>query len=180
MNWLAENSLPIWMGGAVALTMAMVVYLQTRANKALLGAVAVVAVTAALLAAEWLMETPREAVERTLYQLADAVEANDVPGTLMFIVPSANQMRTDVETLMPRVKIEQANILGTPDIDVDLTPNPPEASVRCRVFVHATDKQGGMKGGDMSELVIAFVRDGNRWLVKDYTSSRDWRREIGR
>ena len=50
MNWLAENALPIWVGGAVALTMAFIVYLQTRTNGALLGIVAVIVVTAALAA----------------------------------------------------------------------------------------------------------------------------------
>ena len=36
MNWLAENTLPICMIGAVALAMAVFVYFQTRTNGALL------------------------------------------------------------------------------------------------------------------------------------------------
>jgi hypothetical protein len=180
MNWLAENALLIWVGAAVALTLAVVIYSQVRTLGALLGIVGVVAVAAGLLLAEHFLETPREAVSRTLYELADAVEANDVARTLAHIVPASNAMRTDVETLMPRVRIEKANIIGTPMIDVDMARDPPEARVECRGFVQATEKQGGMKGGDMAELVITFVRDGERWLVKDYTTSRDWRRGIGR
>ncbi len=65
MNWLAENSLAIWMLGTVALTLALVIYFQTRTNRALYGVAAVVIVTAALLLTSWLIETPREAVERT-------------------------------------------------------------------------------------------------------------------
>ena len=42
MDYLAENSLPIWMGGAIAFTMALVAYLQTRGNAALLSIAAAV------------------------------------------------------------------------------------------------------------------------------------------
>jgi hypothetical protein len=178
MNWLADNALPIWACGAVALTMALIVYFQSRTNGALVGVVAVLAVTAALLLIEWAIETPREAVERTLYELADAVEANDVPGALRFIAPGASQIRSDVETLMPLVKIDTANIMGSPLIDVDETGQPPTAKVECRGFFHGTMKQNGMKGGDAAQITIYFVRDGDVWLVSDYEPNKDWRREI--
>ncbi|MEX2306302.1 MAG: hypothetical protein WD738_01840 [Pirellulales bacterium] len=181
MNWLAENALPIWMGGAVALTMAMVIYLQTRSNRALLGMGAVVLATAALLTAEWFMETPREAVERTLYQLAAAVEANDVPGTLAFLAPTADErIREDVETLMPLVNIERARVIGTPQIDVADGSDPAAATVQCRGIIVATVKRSGMKGGADDRLTMEFVRDGDRWLVESYTSNRNWNRAVGR
>src|SRR5438094_496676 len=105
MNWLAENALPIWMGGAIALTMASIIYFQTRSKRAAMGILGVLAVTAAFLLFNWCVETPREAVERTLYELAATVESNDVPGTLAFLAPAAtSQLRKDVETLMPQVR----------------------------------------------------------------------------
>jgi hypothetical protein len=181
INWLAENALPIWMGGAVALTMALVVYLQTRTNKALAGVGGVVAVTAALLAAEWLMETPREALERTLYQLAATVEANDVPGTLAFLAPTADtRIRQDVETLMPLVDIERARIIGTPQIDVAKGSQPDTATVQCRGVIIATVRQSGMKGGQEDQLTMNWVRSGDRWRVESYTSNRNWHRALGR
>lgn len=181
MNYLAENALPIWMGGAVAFTMALVVYLQTRSNRALLGNVAVIAATAALLLAEWLMETPREAVERTLYELAATVEANDVPGALRFLSPTADtEIRSDIETLMPLVDIERARVIGTPQIEVDDGPGAKSATVKCRGIIVATTKQNGMKGGAEDELTIGFVHRGDRWLLLDYTSQRNWHRAVGR
>jgi hypothetical protein len=181
MNWLAENALPIWMGGAVALTLALVVYLQTRTNKALFGMGLVAAITGALLAAEWLLETPREAVERRLYELAAAVEANDVPATLAFLAPSADvRIREDVEELMPLVHVERARIIGTPQIDVPEGARPTTATVECRGIVIATVKQSGMKGGQDDRLTLHWVRDGDRWLVESYTSNRNWHRALGR
>jgi hypothetical protein len=181
IHWLAENALPIWMGGAVALTMALVVYLQTRTNKVLFGMAAVVAITAALLAAEWLMETPREAVERRLYELAATVEANDVPGTLAFLAPTADkEIREDVETLMPLVDIERARVVGTPQIEVAEGSQPATATVQCRGIIVATVRKSGMKGGQDDQLTMHWVRSGDRWLVESYTSKRNWHRAVGR
>jgi hypothetical protein len=180
MNWLAENALPIWMGGAVALTMAFIVYWQTGANGALLGILGVIVATAALLLTEWLIETPREAVERTLYELADAVEANDVEGALRFIAPGASQIRKDVETLMPLVKIDTANIVGNPLIEIDYSDKHPVARVECRGFVHGTLRKDGMRGGEMAKMVVFFIPEGDRWLVSEYVPDKDWRGAVGR
>jgi hypothetical protein len=181
MNWLAENALPIWACGAVAFTMALIVYLQTRANGALLAIVAVLGVTALLLLAEWAMETPREAVERTLYELAAAVEANDVSGAASYLAPSADSaIRSDVETLMPLVNIERARIMGAPKIDVASGPKPASATAQIRGIIVATMKQNGMKGGQEDQLTLDLVRNGDRWLIESYTSKRNWHRALGR
>jgi hypothetical protein len=181
MSWLAENALPIWVCGAIALTMAVIVYVQTRENKALVAVVAVMAVTGALVIAESLMETPREAVERSLYELAAVVESNDVPGTLTYLAPTADQrIRSDVETLMPLVTIERARIISTPQIELGTGLNPTSAVVQCRGFILAVDKRDGMKGGQEDHLTMTWIRHGDRWLLENYTSKRNWHRALGR
>ena len=181
MNWLAENALPIWAAGAVALTMALIVYLQTRTNQALLAVGAVVAIVAALLVAEHLLETPREAVERRLYELAATVEADDVPAALRFLASSADtQIRHDIETLMPLVNIERARIIGTPKIELEDADEPASATVTCRGIIIATVKQGGMKGGAEDELLMTWIRQGDRWLVQDYVAKKNWNRAVRR
>jgi hypothetical protein len=175
MNYLAENALPIWVAGAVLLTMAGVFYWQMRSSAALAAVIAVAAIAGLLLGFERFVETPREAIERTLYEMADVVEANDVEGALSYVAPGASQIRSDVETLMPEVRVERANVVGTPVTSVNLSSNPPTATVTCRGFVYGTLKRNGMTGGEPVELVITFVQDGDRWLVKDYNSPRDWR-----
>jgi hypothetical protein len=79
---------------------------------------------------------------------------------------------------MPQVRIERANIVGTPETQVDMAQSPPTASVTCRGFVYGTLKRNGMTGGQAVELVITFVQAGDRWLVQDYTSPKDWRRAV--
>jgi hypothetical protein len=172
-RWLAENALPIWIGGAIALTMAGVVYFQTRSKGSLYGIVGVLAITAALLLFNWFVETPREAVEHALYQLAAAVEANDVPGALAQLAPTANApLRKDVETLMPQVKIERARIIGEPQIE--LSPDENAATIQCRGVIMAVNKRDGMKGGAEDRLVLEWVRRGDRWLLENYTSQKNW------
>src|SRR3954452_24020342 len=142
MNWLAENTLTIFMIGAVALAMAVFVYFQTRTNGALYGVLGVILLTAVLALTSWLIETPREAVERSLYELAATVEANDVKGVLGYLAPSADaQLRKDVETLMPLVRIDRARIIETPEITVEGGANPHAATVKCRGFILAVNKQ---------------------------------------
>jgi ketosteroid isomerase-like protein len=180
MNWLAENALAIWAVGAVALTMALVVYFQLGTRNSQLAVVAVVLVTAALLVVEAMIETPREAVARTVDEIAAAVRANDMPGVLSYIAPTATTLRQEIETAMPLATIERAAVLGTPQIELAPGEPPTEAFVVCRVFVQGTLKQGGMRGGQAAACTVTFARDGERWLVTDYTSDRDWRRAVGR
>ena len=179
MTWLAENSLPIWMGGAIALTMAFIVFVQTRANGALLGILGVIAVTAALLLTERLIETPREAVERNLYTLAATIEANDVQGALAYVAPTANaDLRKDVETLLPLVRIERARIISTPITEVSSSGD--TATVQCRGMILAVNKKDGMKGGAEDRFVLTWVKRDNHWLLDSYTSQKDWNNAVGR
>jgi hypothetical protein len=179
MNWLADNALPIGVGGVVALTMAFVVYFHTRSPNALAAIVAVFVITAALLISEHLLETPREAVERTLYELAAAVEANDVPGALSFLAPSAApDIRNEIQQQMPLVKIERARVIGSPKIEVGSGAK--TAMVQCRGLIVAVIKQNGTKGGAEDEVTLEFVQSGDRWQVENYTSKRNWNRALGR
>jgi hypothetical protein len=181
MMWLAENELVIWIAGAVALTMALVVYWQTRSALAQGAVAAVVIITAALLVFERLVETPREAVERTLEEIVIAVRTNDMPGVLRNISRSAVALRADVEKAMPLVTIDRANTIGSILIDVD--PNSPaqEATVKGRGFIHGTIRSNGMVAGQTAEFTVTFVREGDRWLLVDYAADKDnWRDELAR
>jgi hypothetical protein len=181
MNWLAENTLTIFMIGAVALAMAVFVYLQTRSNGALYGVLGVIVITAVLVLISWLIETPHEAVERSLYDLAATVEANDVKGALSYLAPSADpQLRKDVETLMPLVRIDRARVIGTPEIVLEGGANINAATVKCRGVIFAINKQDGMKGGAEDHLILKWVLRDKHWLLESYTSQKNWNRALGR
>jgi hypothetical protein len=176
MNYLAENALAIWMVGAVLVTMAGIAYAQLRTRGALVALLAVIAFVSLLLVVEHLVETPREAVARTLNELAATIEANDLPGVLAYIAPTAGEVRKDAETLMPLVVVNKARVLGTPEITVDDSAQPLAATAKCQGFVDVTVRQNGAKGPYMDRVEIHFVAAGDRWLIESYTPARDWRR----
>ena len=80
--------------------------------------------------------------------------------------------------MMPQVNIERARVIGTPKIDLDASAN--AATVQCRGIIIATIKQSGHKGGGDDQVVLTFVRSGDRWLLEDYRSNRKWDRALGR
>ncbi len=176
MNYLAENALVIWMVGAVLVTMAGIAYAQLRTRGALVALLAVIVFTGLLLVVEHLIETPREAIERTLNELAATIEANDLPGVLAFIAPTAGAVRKDAETLMPLVVVNKARVLGTPEITVDESAQPLSATAKCQGFVDVTVRQNGAKGPYMDRVEIHLVVAGDRWLIESYAPARDWRR----
>jgi hypothetical protein len=180
MNWFAENPLAICTIGAVALAMALFVYFQTRTNGALYGVLGVILLTGILVLISWLIETPREAVERSLYSLAATVEDNDVKGALSYLAPTADlQVRKDIEALMPLVKIERARIISTPEIAVGTGTNANSATVKCQGVALAVNRRDGMKGAAQDHFILKWVYRDNRWLIESYTSDRNWPRAVG-
>jgi hypothetical protein len=178
VNYVAENAVPIWAGGAVLATMALVVYCQSRANAALVALLIIAALTGGLLVFEWAMETPREAVERTLDEIAAAIEANDLPVLLTYIAPTAPKVRTDAETLMPLVIVKSASVPGTPKITIDEAAKPHTATAKCQGVIKLIVKQNRVEAPYMDRVTIEFVQDGERWLIRDYTPARDWRKAM--
>ncbi len=81
---------------------------------------------------------------------------------------------------MPEVRIERARIIGSPQIDMDGTPNPISATVKCTGAILAVNKQDGMKGGAEDHFVLYWARPADRWLLVSYKSDRNWRRALGR
>jgi hypothetical protein len=168
MTYLAEHALPIWIFGVLLVLLAWVTYLNLRTTWSLLLIPAAVALVAALLWAEWLIETPREAVRRRLDELADAIEADDLPTTLTYISTAAPEVRSEAQTLMPQVDVETANVVEVPAIEVDMAAQPPRAELLVHAFINATRRRDGMKQGMLDWLRVTFVLEDGKWVVQDY------------
>lgn len=174
MDLLLENSAPIWVGGAILLTMAGIVYGSLRTTGALMAMVAVVLLTIAALFAEHFYLTPREQVQAALEDLMAAVEADDVTGVLGLLAPTASNIRSDAETLMPMFEIDKARTTGTTEV---LLNGENSAIANARVFVQVRHKKSGMRGGDFAQVQFTYTRQGERWLVGDYDVSKEWRKK---
>jgi len=157
----------------VLVFLAWVTYLNLRTTKSLLLIPGAVALVAALLLVEWLIETPREAVLRRLYEMADAIEADDVPTTLTYISTSAGEIRAECEELMPLVEVETANVVEVPSVEVDMAAQPPRTTVLVHAFIKVTERRNHMKEGLFDWLRVTFVLEGGRWVIQDYTVQND-------
>ncbi|MEM6654975.1 MAG: hypothetical protein AAF596_04155 [Planctomycetota bacterium] len=176
MTLLLENPVPGAVAGAVLITLAGIVYSSLRTTGSLVALAVAIALCGLAVGVEWLVETPREQAERALYGLLDDVEANDLPGVLARLAPTAGGVRADAERLMPEFEVDKANCLGSMEVSIDEASSPPRAEVSCRVFVSARHRRTAAKGGDMTDVTFSFVRIGGAWLLDDYTGGKDWRR----
>jgi len=177
MNYLLENAAPIWIAGAILLTMAGIVYSSLRTGAAMLGMIGVILLTAAGLLGEYLYQTPREKVQAAMSDLFAAIEADDVPGVLARLAPGAAEIRADAQNLMPRFDIIKTR--ASSSINVTFPGDDSQAqqaTVDVTVFVQVTHKTSGMRGGNMARVEFQLQRQGDQWLVTEYSVSEDWRR----
>lgn len=180
VSYLVESPLPILVAGAIGLTVGVMVYLSTRTRGSQIAiGVILLATLAGVLVERW-VETPREEVARTLQQLLDAVESNDVPGVLSQLSPQAGDVRSDAETLMPRLDIERANSAGEVEITLDDERNPTQATAKFKGFIVATDKASGIRGAYNDGVTVVMDRAGDRWLVRECIPERNWRGEAAK
>ncbi len=175
MQFFLENSAPYWIVGAIGLTMAAILYSSLRSGASLLAILGVLLLTTAGLLLEHFYETPREQVQSTLRQFLAAVEADDMPAVLMYLSPNAQAIRNDAQRLMPEFEVTRARATGAIEVEFvgrDRT----MAQAEARVFVSASHRRGGMRGGDFARVEFQFVRQKGRWRLESYTASEDWRR----
>jgi hypothetical protein len=168
------------MAGAIGLTITLMLYLTTGSRGSQMAIGVVLLLTLGGLLTEWLIDTPREQVSSTLQQLLDEIESNDVPGVLGYLSPNAGDVRSDAETLMPKLEIERANSAGEVEITLDDESNPTEATAKFKCFIVATDISSGIRGGYNDGVTVIFERAGDRWLVRECIPEVDWRREAAK
>ena len=171
MNVLTENGLAIGIIGGVACTAALVFFLARRTGGSLAVLAGVLAATCLMLLVERVIETDREQVATAVANVYNAVKANDVAGVLALVDPAATSIRSDIQTLMPMIKVEKANTMGTVEIDVDETSTPPTAVSTSNAFLDGVHGSSGMRVAYFNQRVdLKWVKQGDRWLLDGYTA----------
>ncbi len=173
MTVFIENPVAIAVFGALAATLALVVYLARRNFGSLVAIAGVAALTVLMLAVEKFVVTDREAVEAGVEQVFDAIESNDLPGVLEWIDPAAANVKADAESLMPEVKVSTANAAAI-EVEVNDAANPPTAKSQCRAYLNAVHGSSGMAMPYMNQRVdLNWVKRGNHWRITGYQAYYD-------
>ena len=69
---------------------------------------------------------------------------------------------------------------GEIEVQLDLDQQPPRATAAFSFGVNVTHLKSGAKAPYFDEVVIHLVKRGGKWLVADYSTAKDWRRDASR
>jgi hypothetical protein len=117
--------------------------------------------------------TDREAVEYALADMLTAIEVNDLPAATAFVDSAEPGIKSDMEALMPQVKVETANA-GAVVVETNPNANPPTAISRFQAYLHGTHGSSGQPLAYINQRVeIEWVKRGEQWLVSGYTAYYD-------
>lgn len=169
MNTLLENPLPILAVGAVLATLTGLVFFSRRTLPTLAVFATVVIATLLLLVVEQLIITDRERVESALDDLLAAIQANDVASVVASIDPAATQMRSDAESMMPLVEVEDTGATAV-QVDLNTDIDPPTAVSNCRGRLRGVHKRTGQAIMYFDQVDFHWVKRNDAWLLNDFTA----------
>lgn len=155
----------------IEIVLAVVLYVTGRGG--ILGAMAGVAVLAAVMVGveRWAV-TDRELVSDALDGIAAAVASNDAPKVLTFISPQAVQIRQEIPGRMNTVVIRAAKVN---DLKIDLQPPaaPTKATARFIGRIEGQLKRNSLPHEVFIErFEVYFEKQQERWLVIGYKERR--------
>ncbi|HEV7281556.1 MAG TPA: hypothetical protein VGN57_15245 [Pirellulaceae bacterium] len=172
MNFIYEQ--PFWVGflGA-ALTLGLLVgWAYSARREVAIAALVVLALTVALVAAGVAVETDREAVTRTLAQIATDVESNDLERVLRHISSQAPSIRSEAEAEFPRYRFEAVEVKWQLlEIEIEEAPTgEKQAHATFNVVVTGDLRSAAVGSQTVPRYVeVDFVQEGDAWKVAGYS-----------
>lgn len=165
MNALFENPIPLYAVSAVLVTLCALIFFNRRDLPSMVAMITVVLLAFSMIMLERMVVTDREQVERSVRDIMLAIEANDVPGVLELVDPTADQVRSDVETMLPMVNVRDT---GVTSLEVELTSSsePPTATARFRGKVDLQKNEWRYVYFDRVDL--QWIKKGDQWFMQGY------------
>jgi hypothetical protein len=174
MTFFIENGLAIAVVGGLAITLTLVFFMARRTGGSLSALAAAVAATIMLLAIERFVQTDQEQVVSAVHNIYAAVDQNDVDGVLALIWLGAENVRSDVQALMPSVKVENAGSGRDVEVTLNETADPMTATSTSRAFLNGTHVQSGHPVPYINQRVdLEWIKIGDQWLLNGYTAYFD-------
>jgi hypothetical protein len=170
MIWLTENPFPVLLIGALTTAILVSGWLRTGSKWLLASAIAAVALTVGLVLAERWIVTDREQVTQTLYEIAAAVERNDVDGALEYAYSGTPNVREHANAELRLYRFSEVNIKRNLQIEVFANHDPPMARAEFNVVVVLTTRNGLFTDRRIPRYVeVTFYReDDGRWAIGGY------------
>ena len=166
MTVLFENPMPVILFGIIAEAVLGIALLRTGRGVLLWAMGGVLALLLVGVGLEWLVVTEGEQVEATLEDVAAAVGANDQPGVLRHVDPSAAETRRLINWGFGRVDFTEAKITHLEVQNINHLTSPSTARVRVKGIVYFQVRRGEDPYGKRPvNLTLELRRGSDRWLI---------------
>lgn len=167
--WFTENSTFPMVTGVILVIILLGLAFTAREKIMLYLAVIVGLLTAGTVICERMIITDQEEVMQCVYELADAVQANDKAAVVSFVSKNRDDTIARVNAEMPRYDFDSCRIVGKNYYTADVTgPDSAEicfiVSVKVRIGGQ-TDTLWGQR-----KITLNFQREGDgNWRIIDYS-----------
>lgn len=164
-----HDAWPGAIGCFIAAGICLLLWSQAGQRAFLLAMAAALVLGSAALAADWLVVTDREQIERLFPTLARAAEAGDTATILDSLDPSLDPLRAEAERVLREFHPDEVRITS-----IDVTVTGPESDRRARadMIIHARgEARSGGAGAPVSTLIDLAVdlrKVGRRFLITDF------------
>lgn len=163
---LLGSPMIIGIAGLAIAALAGFYWSQTGYKAALATAVGIAIVTLLLIIMGLQLETDREKVEKTLHSVAAALQRNDYEAVYSVIHPSATAGVARARAELPNYEFDEARVTHIKIIKIETSRKPKTAIAEFNVRVGL--KFQGQNFNIPRFVKVYFVKEGDRWLVRDY------------
>lgn len=168
MEWFTESPMHSIMIG-ILLTSAFLLTWFISKRRLFLGfaALAFASMIGAVVTGQMIV-TDREQLKQNIFELAAAVQSNDVPGVLRFVSPDKRNTIQRVKTEMPDYDFRKCRVIGFNEVKF-----PENSTTRATIdFIVGFDvdatRRFDYNGSGTRRVTLTFEKQGESWLITDY------------
>lgn len=169
MEWLTESPVHSIMIGILLTSFFTLMWFISR-RRLFLGfsGLAFATMVTAVVAGQ-LIVTEREQLKRDVFQLAQAVQSNNLNGVVSFVSPDAPNTIRRIQYEMPNYVFRKCRIIGFNYVDVPEEGRPRRASVNFVVgFDVDATRTYDYNGSGTRRVTLTFEKQGDSWKITDY------------
>lgn len=167
LDWFTENSLPPLIGGSfLAIAFFLLAFLYYNKTMFKIGLL-IALITATIVMIETFIVTDKEKIVQIVYDLAKAVEKNQVDQVLKHVAPSRQDARQRIQQEMPEYIFDSCRVLGIKSFE--LKNNQRQAEIVFVVYASGAHQQFG-KGNAHRRITLMFEKQADdSWKLIDYS-----------
>ena len=169
MNSLFESPVTIFMVGLLFVGMTSAAAFMLKQRRLWQIAIGIGVLTIGLVIVERLVVTDRESLRSTVFQLATAVENNDVDGVVELISTTYPGVNARARSEMRSYEFANCQVSGFREIKFFYGESPVKADVEVVVWVSGKAIRGDrIEGTGPRAIMLNFIQEDGQWRFYDY------------